>query len=206
MIPYIRFERNPPKVHQCCNYTGHGASNKPPSTLGESECGVDALSCLPNRLMQFPALIPKAEPPGENAETCLNTRVVLVSHNNLDGSDKARLMSTNTRTYSCCASKLFQICGRQAILLESVGNGRPDACGVQRDCFRVLRRLLVPPVASMPKSHAASATGIWRSLTLRILLTLFARSLRWLTIIDLLFLRERLAFVYVLELQCDAAY
>ena len=54
-----------------------------------------------DRLMQFPALISKAEPPGKNAETRLYTRVVLLSHTNLDGSDKARLMSTNTRTYSC---------------------------------------------------------------------------------------------------------
>ena len=79
---------------------------------------MDTLPCLPNRLMQFPALILIAEPLEEHAE-----------------SDRARLMSTNTRTCSCCASELFQICGRQAMLLDSEGNGRPDACGVEHDCF-----------------------------------------------------------------------
>ena len=65
----------------------------------------------------------------ENAETCLNGRVMLPSHSYLDGGDGPSLMSTNTRTCSCCASKL----GRQAILLHPLGNGRPKTCGVELD-------------------------------------------------------------------------
>ena len=94
--------------------------------------------------------------------------------------------------------------GRQAIRLHT---GRPDACGIELDCFaicpckhsylfprrlaalspwlRVLHRLLVPPVVSRFKSRATSATGMWRSLTQRILRTLLARPLRLLTIMDL---------------------
>ena len=62
--------------------------------------------------------------------------------------------------------------------------------------LRVLRRFLAPPAASMPKSRAASATGMWRSLTLVILCTLLARPLRLLTIVDLLLLRSELRVFY----------
>ena len=126
---------------------------------------MDALPCLPNRSMQLPALIPKAEPQGENAETCLNARVMLLPHNNLDGGDRARLMSTNSRTCSCCASELFQICGRQAILLDSVSSGRPDACGVELDYFAIFpcqhSNLLSPDVLPHGVSGSGSCVVSW---------------------------------------------
>ena len=82
---------------------------------------MDTLPCLPKKLVQLPVLIRTTEPPRENAEARLGGRVVLLSHSDLDSSDGASLMSTHTRTCSCCASNLIHIRGRQAMLLQSVG-------------------------------------------------------------------------------------
>ena len=115
--------------------------------------------------------------------------------------------------------------GRQAIRLHSVGNGRPDACGIELDCFaicpckhsylfprrfaarslwlRVLHRLLVPPVVSRPKSRYICHRDV-EIVDSEDSSNSLGQALAVTDNHGLVLLRSHL-FQLVLELQCDAA-
>ena len=104
------------QVHNCCNNAGHGAVHKPPATLGESECRAP-LPCLQNRPLQFPVLVPEAEPPRENAEALWQRGGKAGGH-------------PHPNTTLLCSEIVSN-------LRDSVSDGMPDACGVELDRFAV---------------------------------------------------------------------
>ena len=135
--------------------------------------------------------------PKRSHQEKVQSRVVLLSRSDHHSCDGASLMSTHTRTCSCFASNVFQICGRQTTYCSTpwvIGSRKP-VVWCQHFVPDGDGSCVVSCLRPMPESHAASASGIWRSLTSRILRTLFAKPLRLLTIIDLLLLNVSFTFL-----------